>query len=299
MKKIVAVILEFNQPQMTLETVRSLKAATVPQGWSLETVVVDNSPLPDSNLKKSLKKFRQVKLFATLKNTGFAQGNNLGIKWGLRHGADYLLLLNNDVIVDRRFLEYLVAADTDIAVPKIYFAKGYEYHKDRYRPHQRGRVIWYAGGEFDWKNVWGEHFGVNQVDRHQFDRIRKIDFANFCCVLIKKAVFLKIGFLSSRYFIYWEDADFSRRAALAGFTQKYIPQSVVWHRSSGSSGSGSQLHDYYLTRNRLIFGFKYAQFRTKFALLRQAVGQLVFGRPGQKRGILDFITHHWGKTNWI
>ncbi len=287
---------------MTLETVRSLKAAVVPAGFTHQIVVVDNSPLPDGTLKKALKKFQNIKLITTLKNTGFAHGNNLGIRWGMRHGGDYFLLLNNDVTVHRYFLQHLLKAMTDrvgLAVPKVYFAKGYEYHKERYQPDELGKIIWYAGGQFDWDNVYGKHFGVDEVDRGQYDQQHPVDFANFCCVLIKKEVFDRIGFLNSKYFLYFEDADFSWRAQRHGFIQMYVPKAKIWHKSSGSSGSGSRLHDYYITRNRLVFGMKYARARTKFALLREAVRKMVNGRPGERSGIRDFFLHRLGKGSFI
>lgn len=299
MIKLCTVILEYQNPKMTLETIGSLKRAVLPKNVKHMIVVVDNSPLPDGRLKQALKRYRNVKLITTLSNTGFARGNNRGIKWGLRHQADYFLLLNNDVIVDRGFLKALLAAKADLAVPKIYFAKGYEYHKERYRSNELGKVIWYAGGKFDWNEVFGRHIGVDQVDRGQFEQTKTVDFANFCCVLIKKEVFKKIGQLDPKYFLYWEDADFSYRAQLNGFRQVFVPKSKIWHKSSGSSGSGSTLHDYYLTRNRLVFGFKYASWRTKLALLRQSLQQLLTGRPGERKGVFDFYLNRLGKGSLV
>jgi len=299
MIKLVTVILEYQNPKMTLETIESLKQAVLPKNVKQLIVVIDNSPVPDGSLKKALKKHKNVKLITTLQNTGFAAGNNLGIRYGLKHKADYFLLLNNDVLVERRFLRHLLAAKADLAVPKIYFAKGYEYHKDRYQEDELGKVIWYAGGKFDWNEVFGRHLGVDEVDTGQYDKTKAVDFANFCCVLIKREVIDKIGLLDPAYFLYWEDADFSHRAQMAGFKQVFVPQSKVWHKSSGSSGSGSKIHDYYLTRNRLVFGFKYAELRTKFALLRQSLRQLVGGRPGQRKGVLDFYLHRLGKGNLL
>ena len=299
MIKLCTVILEYQNPKMTLETIESLEKARLPEGVKQQIVVVDNSPVPDGSLKKALKKFKNIKLITTLQNTGFAGGNNLGIKRGLKWGAEYFLLINNDVVVDRQFLHHLLAAKADLAVPKIYFAKGYEYHKDRYQADELGKVIWYAGGQFDWKEVFGRHRGVDEVDTGRYDQTKAVDFANFCCVLIKKEVFDQIGLLDLDYFLYWEDADFSHRAQLAGFKQVFVPQSKVWHKSSGSSGSGSQLHDYYITRNRLVFGFKYAVWRTKLALLRQSFRQLLTGRPGERKGVIDFYLHRLGKGSFI
>ncbi len=293
--KICTVILEYQNPRLTLETLDSLKRARLPKGATNQVVVVDNSPLPDGTLAKKLKGVKGVELITTLQNTGFASGNNLAIKPRLKKGYDYFLLLNNDVTVDKNFLKELLAAKADLAVPKIYFARGYEFHQSRYLADERGRVLWFAGGSIDWDNVYAFHRGVDEVDTGQYDRTEPIELANFCCVLIKAKVFKKIGLLNPKYFLYWEDADFSTRARRAGFKLVYQPKSRIWHKSSGSSGSGSLLHDYYLTRNRMIFGFKYARPKTKLALVRESLVKLLSGRPGEKKGITDFYLQHLGK----
>ncbi len=298
-KKICTVILEYQNPKMTLATIASLKKAVLPEGFANQIVVVDNSPVPDGFLAKSLNQDKSIKLITTLQNTGFAKGNNLGIKYGLKRGCQYFLLLNNDVLVSRHFLQHLLATEADLVVPKIYFAKGYEFHKNRYQANELGKVIWFAGAEFDWNNVYSKHIGMNEVDKGQFNRAQEIEFANFCCVLIKKEVFKTIGLLDENYFLYWEDGDFSIRAKQAGFKIIYQPKAIIWHKNSGSSGAGSSLHDYYLTRNRLIFGFKYARFRTKLALVRESFKKLITGRPGEKQGIIDYCLHRFGKGKFL
>jgi GT2 family glycosyltransferase len=298
MINICTVILEYQNPQLTLATLASLQRAVIPDGYSNRIVIVDNSPVPDGTLVKALKKKRGIKLITTLQNTGFAKGNNTGINYGLKRGCQLFLLLNNDVRVGRNCLVYLIKAaekGADLVNPKIYFAKGYEYHKSRYQAEDLGRVIWYAGGEFDWNNIYAKHIGMDVVDTGQFNRSREIEFANFCCILVKKTVFKKIGLLDERYFLYWEDGDFSVRAKQAGLHLLLEPKAIIWHKNSGSSGSGSQLHDYYLTRNRLFFGFKYARPRTKLALFKQSLWQLFTGRPGEKRGVLDYYLGRRGK----
>jgi len=295
-------MLEYNNPQLTLETLRSIKQANLPQGCKQQTLIIDNSPVPDGKLEKKITKFSQVKLITTLQNTGFAKGNNLGIQAGLDEGYDYFLLVNNDIEVHPSFLTQLIKTldqGADIAVPKIYFAKGYEYHQERYKPSQLGKVIWYAGGSIDWSNVFSRHFGMDEVDKKLYEQQKEVKFANFCCVLIKREVFETIGLLDENYFLYWEDADFSVRAQQAGFKIVYQPKSIVWHKSSGSSGSGSQLHDYYLTRNRLIFGYKYAPWKTKFALFRESMKKLITGRASEKKGIIDYYLRRLGKGGFV
>lgn len=300
-KTVVTVILEYQNPLMTLETLESLQKAYLPKGYKHKIIVVDNSPVPDGQLAKALKKSRQISLITTHQNTGFAAGNNLGIKKAKSLKPDYYLLLNNDVSVDKYFLKHLLQATDqgDLIVPKVYFAKGYEFHKEKYKPSQRGKVLWYAGGEIDWSNVYTKHFGMDEVDKGQYDQPREINFANFCCILIKAQVFKKVGLLNHKYFLYWEDADMAIRAQRQGFKLWYQPQAVIWHKSSGSSGSGSLLHDYYLTRNRLVFGLKYAPLRAKLALIKESMRKLFTGRPGEKKGISDFYMGKLGKGTFV
>ncbi len=300
-KKLCIIILEYNNPKMTLSTLKSLAKARLPQNIKHQTILVDNSPVPDGTLEKAVKEFKNLKYIVTHKNTGFAAGNNLGIKKALKQKYDYFLLLNNDVKVSPSFLVNLfksIKEGADLVVPKIYFAKGYEYHKDRYQKKDLGKVIWYAGGLIDWDNVYSKHLGMDEVDQGQFNKSQSVELANFCCVLIKKQVFNLIGLLDENYFLYWEDADFSIRAKKAGFNLVYQPKSKIWHKSSGSSGSGSNLHDYYLTRNRLMFGFKYASLKTKLALIKESLKLLITGRDSQKKGIIDYYSNRLGKGSF-
>ena len=183
--------------------------------------------------------------------------------------------------------------------PRFIFAPGFEFHKDRYKKEERGKVIWFAGGMIDWKNIHGHHRGVDEVDHGQYDRIWEADFITGCCLAARRQVFEKIGLLDRRYFLYYEDLDFCQRAKRAGFKILYIPAAFLWHQNAGSAeGSGSNLQDYYISRNRLLFGLRYAPLRTKLALARESLVNLFSGRPWQKRGILDFYLGKFGKGNY-
>lgn len=108
------------------------------------------------------------------------------------------------------------------------------------------------------------------------------------CVLIKKEVLEKNGPLDEKYFLYFEDSDFVKRARLNGFKAYYNGGVALYHKVSRSTGIGSIITDYYHTRNRLFFGMKYGRFRTKFALFREAVKLFLIGRPAQRQGVLDY-----------
>jgi GT2 family glycosyltransferase len=298
MPKVFVSIINFNGEKDTLMCLDSLDNLSI-KNFELNVVVVDNA---SKKIFKTDRKYNNFKLETVRneENLGFSGGQNLGIKYALAHSADYVLVLNNDVVLDKNLIAELL--DTfqkqekcGIVSPKIYFAKGYEYHKDRYSKEDLGKVIWYAGGEMDWKNVIAFHLGVDEVDKGQFEEEKQITFASGCCMLIKKDVFNSVGFFDEKYFLYYEDNDLSQRAKRAGFEIYFQPKAFLWHLNAGSAGgSGSSLQDYYITRNRLIFGMKYTPPRTKLALVRESIKLFFAGRKSQKLGVKDYYLHNFG-----
>lgn len=300
MKKITAVTVNYNRPESTKKLLDSMGALHV-EGFDLEVIVVDNGTKEEFRLEK---KNEKISVIRPGENTGFSKGNNIGIKEALVKNADFVLLINNDTVTDKNLVKKLVEVleknpDAGIVSPKIYFEKGKEFHKSRYDKNDLGKVIWYAGGFMDWENAKSVHRGVDEVDHGQYDRARKIDFATGCCMLIKKEVFEEIGYFDEKYFLYYEDADFSVRAGKAGFSIIYEPEAFLYHENASSSGSGSSLHDYFLTRNQMIFGMKYAPFRTKLNLVKQSINLFFTGRPYQKRGVKDYFLRKFGKGTYF
>lgn len=278
--KIAVVIIKYGPEENLDECTKSLKSS-VADGIEYQQIIVDNNK----------------------KNLGFSGGNNEGIKKALSWGADAVLLLNDDTKIEKLAMKHLATAlfsspGIGMTVPKIYFYPGYEFHKNRYNDSERGKVIWYAGGVVDWQNVYGKHIGVDEVDHGQYDRAKETEFASGCCVLIKRNVFEHVGFFDERYFLYLEDMDLSVRAKRAGFNILYEPKAIVWHKNAQSSGVGEGLHDYFFTRNRLLFGALYASFRTKFALLRESIKILLRGSKWKRRGVLDFYFGRFGEGSW-
>jgi hypothetical protein len=271
--------------------------------FELNVVVVDNASEEKFTNDKKYQNFN-LELIRSEKNLGFAGGQNLGIKFALDNGADYIVVLNNDVILDKNLIIELLKTfqtekDCGIVSPKIYFARGHEFHKDRYSQPELGKVIWYAGGKIDWQNVIASHLGVDEVDKGQYGKTEETDFASGCCEMIKREVFEKSGLFDERYFLYYEDNDLSQRARAQNFKIFYQPKAIMWHLNAGSTGgSGSTLHDYYITRNRLLFGSKFASFRAKIALIRESVKLMLAGRPWQKRGARDFYLGKFGKGSY-
>ena len=315
-KKTFLIILNWNQGEMTLRCLESvIKVLEAGSGnEKREIVVVDNGSNDDSikkinefrklkNLKEKSANSLTIKLIENKENLGYAEGNNIGIKYALENGADYICLLNNDTRVSPSFLTELIrAAESDekigVVGGKIYFEKGYEFHKERYKPADLGKVIWYAGGIIDWKNVYAKHRGVDEVDDGRYETETETEYVNGCLMLVKKEVFEKAGLLDKKYFAYFEETDFCQKALKSGYKLFYTSKSIIWHLNAASSGSGSNLHDYFLTRNRLLFGIRWAPLRSKIALVRESLTMIIKGRKWQKIGVRDFYLGKFGKGSW-
>ncbi len=297
MKTVSIVIVNWNGKRDTGHCLSSLGKLRR-RGMKLHVVVVDNGSTDDS-VKQLGKAFPKVTCITLNTNLGFTGGNNIGITYAMKYGSDYVWLLNNDTIVHPNALCLVDAfADEHVGISgsKIYFAPGHEYHKDRYSEKERGNVFWYAGGSIDWANMYASHRGVDEVDRGQYDTIETTPFITGCSMMIKRNVIEEIGLLDEKYYLYLEDLDYGLRAKRAGFHLLYYPKSIIWHVNAGSSGgAGNPLHDYYITRNRLLVGMRYAPMRTRLALLREALGFLYGTNREKQRAVRDFLLGKWGR----
>lgn len=234
------IILNWNRKYDTLECLESLQYINYP---NYKIIVVDNGSI-DGSPQVIREKFPNITLIENKKNLGFAEGNNIAIKSALQEGADYVLLLNNDTIVDRNFLIQLVKvaeSDPEIGIcgPKI-------YHYDF--PNK----IWFAGGLI--KGGTTLHIGGGKDDKGQFDKISVVDYITGCAMLVKRKVFEKVGLLDPDYFCMFEDADLCLRNRRAGFKAVYVPNARVWHKISSSFGGFfSPYWAYYMGRSNILF----------------------------------------------
>ena len=305
MDKIGIVILNWNQPKLTIDTITSLQKISK-DNFSIHIYLVDNNSKDDSLelFQKEYTKDQKITITNSGENLGYSGGNNFGIKLAIKDKCNYVLVINNDLIFDKNFLNKLyskIKEKNDLAIvgPKIYFAPGYEFHKDRYTKSEIGHIIWSIGGRIDWNNILGSNIGVDEFDRGQYDNKKiKSDFISGCCFIVSSKLFKDVGYFDEKYFMYFEDVDLCHRAVKNGYHLVIEPKSYIWHVNSGSSSSGSNLHDYYITRNRLLFGFRYAGIRTKFALFRESIKFLFSSNLFKKRAVLDYYQNNLYKGNY-
>ena len=210
--------------------------------------VVDNDS-HDATLQHMGTERFPVVTIANKTNVGVAEGNNQGIKAAMADECQYVLLLNNDTEFGPELIATLLleldARGAAMIVPKIMF------DIDR-------AVIWCVGGVFSARRGFsGTHFGMGEKDCGQFDAARMIEYAPTCCMLIRREVFDKIGFIDPAYFVYFDDTDFCYRALCRNLRLWYTPATVLYHKvGSLSGGENSPFFLRHSTRNHVYFLLK-------------------------------------------
>jgi len=242
-----AVVLSWNRREDTLACLRSLAAADP----APHVIVVDNAS-SDGTADAVRREFPDVELIENPENLGFAEGNDVGIRRALAHGADHVLVLNNDTEVDPGFLAPLLdeagrRPDAGALSPKILFAAPPD-------------LIWFAGAEYDPRSGYnGRQRGYREPDDGRFDTV--VETARVCgaAMLVSREVLEKVGTFDPSLFAYSEDTDWSLRAHEAGYRHFVVPASRVWHKvSAASGGESSPTALYYDLRNALVVAERHA-----------------------------------------
>lgn len=231
--KVFIVILNYNGLEVLKKCLTSVFKIDYP---NFEIILVDNNS-SDGSLEMAKINFSKAIFIKNEENLGFAAGNNVGIKFALERAADFILLLNNDVEVEKNFLTQLIdnVAEKKIiglASPVIFDGETKE--------------IWFSGGRINWWKMKA----INKKDI-QTKNYFNADFITGCAMLIRAVVFQKIGLLDEDYFLYYEDADFSFKAKKAGFQNVVVSSSWIYHWEK--SRSNPENKTYWLVVSGLIF----------------------------------------------
>ncbi len=298
-KKVYIIILNWNGKDDILECIKSLKKINY---GNYKIIAVDNGS-SDRSVFEIKEKHPEIIILENKKNLGFAGGNNIGIKYAIDSRTDYVLLINNDAIVEENFLNKLV--ETGESDKKI----GILGSKICY--YDEPKIIWFAGGNVNWLKNKGVHIGLDEIDKGQYDKIKEADYLTGCCLLIKREVIEKIGLLSEDYFLYYEDTDFALRAKNAGYKCIYVPSAKIYHKVSRSTKPGSSSYVYYHTRNGLVMAKRTGSLMNKiilypyclFLFFKQII-KIIFMPPKKNwacavlKGEKDFLLGKMGKADF-
>jgi GT2 family glycosyltransferase len=232
-------VLNWNNAPDTLECLKSLEHLNCPA----DVVVVDNGSTDDSVVLIQ-QQFPNRALLETRENLGYAGGNNFGIQYALDHGAKYVCILNNDVIVDPDcFAPLAIALEQDAQVGVVTPLVAEMNEPDK---------VWALGQEVNWQTslVTRIHAGESAPMLRSHPPI-EVDAASGTVMMIKREVFEHVGLLDESFYLYHEETDWCLRARQAGYKILAVPASLAWHAVSGTLGQTSPVVDYYMLRNHL------------------------------------------------
>ncbi|MDP1676916.1 MAG: glycosyltransferase family 2 protein [Bacteroidota bacterium] len=235
------VVLNWNKYEETIECVKSLRKSNYER---LKIVLVDNDSGNES-VEVLRKEFPDITLLCNTQNAGYASGNNIGIRWALENKADYILVLNNDVIIDQNLiLEMLVAIQKDQHIGVV---TGKMFYKD-----DPNRIYSGAGKIIRWR-CSGVNRGTVFGRMNQHNKECMVDYVCGALFLARSEVFLNIGLMDEGYFMYFEDLEFSRRVN-SDYSMVYTPKAIAYHKSGGGTRwyNYPEVYHYYQTRNRFI-----------------------------------------------
>ena len=289
--KVAIIVLNFNGQTDTLGCLESLMRLKNDQ-FNADIYLVDNHST-DRSVEIVRAKFPSVELLVNAENLGFSGGNNVGISKALKQDSDWILLLNNDTVVEKNFLDELlkfasVNKKVGILGPALKFKRGFEIFYDL------GGVINPLFGRTTHRTV---SLLTDQLPR-------KVDYVSGACMLLKREVVEEIGLLEEKYFFGFEDVEYCRTAKRRGFEIFNVPSSVVEHKISSSIGAVSPTKNYYLLRNNLLFFYRELLFPKNllgYLYLMVLSLKMAIGSPRQL-GVIslawsDFFRGRFGKKS--
>lgn len=245
-KSTAIIVLHYGDINNTLRCLKSLEK--LPEKNYLKVYIVDNGTKKIT--AKLIKDFQFNKtLLVNKKNLGYAGGNNTGIKNALKENYDYILLLNNDTIVEPKIIQELKKPLTNSQHGITGCIITYDNGENK---------IWYAGGRLNTKLCITRHPHMNTALSEVNIHPGPTDFISGAAMMIKRDVFDKIGLLPENYFLYWEDVDFCYKAKKNHFSCYLVNKVLVKHSVSASTGEKgsntlSPIRAYYYARNPFLF----------------------------------------------
>jgi len=215
-KKIAIIIVNWKQYELTINCLLSLQKV---EYKNLEVILVDN----ESNFEKINKiksDFNKVEVIESKENLGFASANNIGIKYAIKNKFEYVMLLNNDTEVNKKFLTPLLNSfqkDNSLGAVQPLIMN-----------YNNRAKVWNAGGYLN--NFFGFPY-TNKLNNKK----RQIDWITGCCIVLKTKVINKVGLMDEHFFAYYEDVDWSLRIKKLGYKLGVVESSVIFHHGTKSS----------------------------------------------------------------
>lgn len=237
--KIAAVIVNFNGGLALFNYIKELKKVSYP---NFDIIIVDNNSL-DNSLELVAKEFNEIVIIKNKKNLGYTGGNNVGIKYALKMGAEYILISNFDIIIeDFNVLDKLVSTfHEEIKIGAV----GPTIKSLDNLIQSEGKIL-FENKKFIFNNKrLNKNFRINEI--------RECDYVAGSFFLISKNFIEEVGLFDENYFLYRDEVDLMFRGWQKGFITVVNSNTYVKHLSGITTEKNSPLTIYYSVRNQFYF----------------------------------------------
>ncbi len=229
------IICTYNTKTLTLICLDNLKKSIAKLGKPVETIVIENGN--DGTGKLIKKEYPWVKLIEPKENTGFAKGNNLGIR-SANKNSKYYLLLNSDALIKEETLTKAVAFmenhKVDVLGCKLLLEDGTLQASGGYLPNPISVVAW----------IWGLDLipvintflrPVHPKNKSLFDENNEFGWVMGAFLFLKKEVIEATKGMDENLFMYMEEVEWCKRIRDSGFSIWYTPSFEITHLDKASS----------------------------------------------------------------
>ncbi|MDP1547600.1 MAG: FAD-dependent oxidoreductase [Anaerolineales bacterium] len=281
-KSVYAVLLTQNHYEDTRECLVSLLKSDHPE---TRIIVVDNGS-NDGTPGKIRESFSDVHVIENGQNIGIPAGYNVGFKYALQQGADYVLMLNYDTVVSPQMVtELLSVAESDpkagMIMPKVYY-----YGSER---------IWSSGGHY---RSFPPSILLTDRRKGVEDSTRTIEYAPNCGLLIHRRAFEKVGFFDPGYIFYYDDWDFSERLRAYGLNIWYASLAHMWNKATRST-QGPRTPEFWYTYGASIVRFYRRHGRPIWLSLPVHVGYVILREFVWKRNWAYWLEFQRGMSEGL
>jgi len=284
------VVISLNLKEDTLATLHSLQRA----GAQLEQIIVVDNGSTDGTLEALQEQFGSpLHIIANQENLGLGEACNQGMRLGFQLGAEWVLILNNDIEVAEDFFEAFDHAlcdrpDYHIFHPAIF------YYTDR-------DILWHMGAHHVvHPMIWRSTYAGKKLPPG-LPEIVPVDAVSSCAIFIHRQVYETIGLFDPAYIIYWDDVEFCWRANQAGFRIAVLPRVRMWHKVSKTMNREKPRARYLNTRNMIHFYHTYAHGLNAWVVFPFALAKslLTLGRDVLRRqtDLIPPLIQGW-KDGW-
>jgi hypothetical protein len=211
--------------------------------YPLYEVIVVDAASSDNSIAIIERDFPEVRLIKKGK-IGIGEALNYGIS--LAQGEFIVFDLNNDDIVDKKWLTHLVKVLANSPDIGVVCGKRFKYGSNNILDSAGCRINFLTGDT--------PQIGHNELDSTMYNVQKEVDFVPV--IATRRAILEKVGLCDPTYYIYREDSDFCLRVKRSGYKIVFVPSAVFWHKGSSTVGQQSRMSYYYFYRNPIRFILK-------------------------------------------